>query len=329
MEEKVKAPTLRSSSLKRTAQNNSAVAILAVLWVVCLLFANGFSKSLYQVFREGSVYGLIAVGLALVMITGNIDLSVGFQAGLCALVTVLVGNATGNVVLAVIVALAAGAACGLVNGFVVTRIGVSPLIATIATNYIYKGLVYFKTMDGSVKAEDALKTPTRSWYRDNLLEVSKISTITVLAVLVVLILLGVVLYKTRFGNSLYIVGDNAEAGRFAGIRVPNVSHLAYVLCGVCCGLAGVFMVAKDGMAVYTQGDGKDVFAISCCILGGIKMSGGKGTMFNVLIGILVMRSITTLLSVIGASSSYQDLVSGLLLIVVLIIDRVSRWKEGD
>jgi ribose/xylose/arabinose/galactoside ABC-type transport system permease subunit len=325
MEEKVMAQPLGKSGAKKLLANNSSVLILAILWIICFIAINRFGKSFYQIFREASAYGLIAIGLSIVMITGNIDLSVGYQAGVCAVVSIMAVNATGSVPVAVIAALAVGAVFGLLNGTVVTRIGVSPLIATIAMNYIYKGLAYSKTKDGSLTVSGDYKETLKGVYSNSF--GAKVLTASVIVIVIVLVVFFFVQKKTNFGNSLYIVGDNIEAGRFAGIKVDNVAHLAYVLCGLCCGLAGFLMSAKDGAAIYTQGDGKDTFAISCCVIGGIKMTGGKGTMVNVLMGVLVMRTITTVLSVKGVSSTYTDLLSGALLIVVLIVDSLSRRGE--
>jgi ribose/xylose/arabinose/galactoside ABC-type transport system permease subunit len=319
------AQPLGKSGAKKLLSDNSSVVILLILWVICFIAINRFGKSFYQIFREASAYGLIAIGLSLVMITGNIDLSVGYQAGVCAVVSIMTINATGSVPLAVILALVVGGVFGLINGTVVTRIGVSPLIATIAMNYIYKGLAYSKTKDGSLQVLGDYKDALKNIYSNSL--GVKVLTASVIVLVVVLVGFFFVQKNTDFGNSLYIVGDNIEAGRFAGIKVDNVAHMAYILCGICCGLAGFLMTAKDGAAMYTQGDGKDTFAISCCVIGGIKMTGGKGTMFNVLMGILVMRTITTVLSVKSVPSTYTDLISGLLLIVVLIVDSLSRRGE--
>jgi L-arabinose transport system permease protein len=234
-------------------------------------------------------------------------------------------NATGSIPLAVIAAIVVGGVFGLVNGTVVTRIGVSPLIATIAMNYIYKGLSYAKTKDGSLQADSDYKDALKNIYSNSL--GVKVLTVSVIVLVVMLVLFFFIQKKTDFGNSLYIVGDNIEAGRFAGIKVDNVAHMAYILCGACCGLAGFLMASKDGAALYTQGDGKDTFAISCCVIGGVAMTGGKGNMFNVLMGVLVMRTITTVLSVKGVSSTYTDLISGALLIVVLIVDSLSHREK--
>lgn len=318
----------KNTNFKKMVIDNNSIIILGVLLIFGFFSVNNFAKAFPSIVVQVSLYGLVAIGLALVMITGNIDLSVGYQAGLAAVVTVMVLDITGNFIVAILAALVVGALCGAINGYVVTKIGVSPLIATIATNYVYKGLTYSKTSTGSYSPSDsALKDVMKNFYDFKLISGNKMLTLTVLIVAIILIVLSFILYKTRFGNSLYIAGDNAEAGQFAGINIARASMLAYIICGILCALAGVFMASRGGAAQYTQGEGMDVFAVSVCVIGGIKMTGGKGTMVHVLIGLFIMRVITSILNLQLIPASYMDLTSGVLLIGVLIIDRFTNRKE--
>ncbi|MDR1765416.1 MAG: ABC transporter permease [Lachnospiraceae bacterium] len=307
---------------------NSAV-IFAALLVFATFFVNKFSRNYSTVIFDASIYGCIAIGLSLVMVTGNIDLSVGFQAALGAVVVVQVSKLTGSLPLGVICGLAAGAVCGALNGAVVTRVGISPLIATIASNYIFKGIVYYFTKNGSIYPEGELREALKNSISKLWLGGFKALALTVVIVAVVLATLAFIMRNTDFGNNFYIAGDNAEAGKLAGINIPRAQFFAYVLCGLLCGLAGVFLASNSGAAVYTQGEGRDVFAISACVIGGIKMAGGKGTMLNVLIGILIMRIISTGMNLMLLPSAWVDFVSGVLLIVVLVIDKVTSVKTED
>lgn len=319
----------KSKHLKLLKDYN-AVAILLLLAVAATFFANGFSKNIDRIIVEASLYGMIAVGLGLVMVTGNIDLSVGFQAACAAVMAVLVYNATGgNLLLAAIVAIISGAVTGFINGFTVVKLGISPLIATIATNYIYKGFVYFFTKDGAIYPEGELRRQfQQALSKKELFDLDALA-VPVLIVFVILVVLYFVMRKTRFGVSLYIAGDNAEAGQFAGINIQNSVWITYVLCGICCALAGLFLASNAGSAIYSQGEGRDVFAISACIIGGVKMAGGKGTVVNLLLGILIMRVISTAMDMMLIPAAWVDFVSGALLIVILIIDRFTAAKKDD
>lgn len=325
MEKKVKAPGL---NLKHLLMNYNSVAIFLILLIFASFFVSKFTRNYSTVLVEASIYGCIAIGLSLVMLTGNIDLSVGFQAATSAVITVLVIQATGSVALGIIVALVVGAVMGCINGFVVTKLGISALIATIATNYIFKGIVYFFTKNGSIYPEGELRNSLKALAKTKILD-QKFLTATVIIVAVILIVLTFVLRKTRFGNAVYIAGDNAEAGRLAGINITRTSFLAYVLCGILCALAGVFLASNSGAAIYTLGEGRDVFAVSACVIGGVKMAGGKGTMLNVLVGILIMRMISTAMNLMLLPAAWVDFVSGVLLIVVLVIDRFTSVKKDN
>lgn len=317
----------RRLSLKSILTNYNSIVIFIFLLVAASFFVNRFPRNYPNIIYEASIYGCIAIALALVMITGNIDLSVGYQAAVGAVVVVLVINATGSVIAAIIAAVVAGIIMGAINGMTVTVLGISPLIATISTNYIYKGVVYYFTKNGSIYPEGELKNALKNSLTNLQLFDMKFLAITVIIVAVIIVVLSFVLHRTNFGNNLYITGDNPEAGTLAGIKPKRMSFFAYVICGALCGLAGAFLASNSGAATYTLGEGRDVFAISACVIGGVKMAGGKGTMLNVLIGILIMRMISTAMNLMLLPSSWVSFISGVLLLLVLIIDKVTAVKK--
>ena len=314
--------------MKRLLLSYNSVVILLLLLVVGSFFVGKFTRNYSTIIIEASLYGFIAIGLSLVMIGGNIDLSVGFQAATSAVVLILMINATGSIVLSVIIAIAAGAVMGVINGTVVAAFGIDPLIATIATNFIYKGFVYYFTKDGSIYPEGDLRGALRSGIAKLSFFNTQVLTLTVVVIAAALIIIAFVMKRTNFGNSLYIAGDNPMAGQLAGINVKRVTYIAYILCGVCCGIAGVFLASNSSAATYTLGEGRNIFAISACVIGGVKMAGGKGTMLNVLIGILVMRMISTGMNLLFLPVSWVDFVSGALLIAVLIVDKATAMRSS-
>ncbi|MGM9615624.1 MAG: ABC transporter permease [Oscillospiraceae bacterium] len=333
MEKEVKDLARRNQTTRLIKDNNS-VLILALLLFVCFVFVDGYANGFYNVIVYSSIYGAICIGLGLVMITGNIDLSVGFQAGLAGVTTVLMFNGVyqvtnGDAVLALIMGILAafvvGALTGLLNGFVVAKVGVSPLIATIATNYLFKGLVFNFAKSSYAPADaEIVKTIAKTkifglrWL-----------TPSVILFVVIVVLVGLWMYKTRFGNNLYIVGDNPEAAAYSGISVSKTVLTTYVLCGLFAALSGILMVSFDGYAIYTQGNSLSTFPISCVVIGGIKMSGGKGTVVHMLLGVVIMRAISTMMSTMFLSTDMVNFITGLLLIVVLVIDRFTSSKETE
>lgn len=312
------------NKLKLRLSANSSIIVLLIIAAAAFILVPGFTGNLSSVILECSIYGFIAVGLSIVMLTGNIDLSIGFLAGLTSVVCLLVLNATGSLALAVLASLCVGAVCGLLNGAVITRLGINPLITTIATCYIYKGLVFAYTYNGSIRPEAGVKQALKSIYGLSL--GADALNLTVVLLLAALIILYFVMKRTSFGRTLYVVGDNPEAAKLTGINTSRAVLISYILCGLCCAVAGVFMASRASGAVYTQGDGKDVFAISVCIIGGVKMTGGRGTMISVLTGLLIMRIISTAMNCMLVPSAWVDLVSGLLLIIVLFFDKLTSNK---
>ena len=333
MEKEVKTLTGRPQMVRLIKDNNS-VLILALLLLACFTLVDGCSNGFYNVIVYSSIYGVICLGLGLVMITGNIDLSVGFQAGFAGVTTVLSfnavyaatgGNAVISLVVSILVAMVTGALTGLLNGVVVAKVGVSPLIATIATNYLFKGLVFNFAQSSFAPADaDAVKIIAKTkifglkWLTPSVI---------IFAVIVALIVLW--MYKTRFGNRLHVVGDNAEAAAYSGIPVDKTVLITYIICGVLAAVSGFLMVSFDGYTIYTQGNSLATFPISCCVIGGIKMSGGKGTAIHILLGVLIMRAISTMMSVLFLSTDMVNLITGVLLVLVLIIDRFTSAKSAD
>jgi len=317
----------------RLIKDNNSILILALLLVACFLLVDGYKNGFYNVLVYSSIYGAVCIGLGIIMITGNIDLSIGFLAGVCGISTVLAFNAvytaTGNPVLSLVIGILAALVCGgilgLFNGFVVAKIGVSPLIATIATNYIFKGLAFYFAKASFAPADvNIVKVIAKT-------QIFGLRWLTP-AVLLFFIMIAAtffLMYKTRYGNSLYIVGDNPEAAAFSGISVSKTVLIAYVIGGLFAAVCGFLMVSYDGYAIYTQGNALATFPISCCVIGGIKMAGGKGTALHILLGVLIMRAISTMMSVLFLSTDMVNLITGVLLVLVLIIDRFTSTKEAE
>ncbi len=335
MEKKVStsAAVDRSKWLSRQVRDNNSFMILAVLVIIAVGFIQGFTTSAYQAILMSAEYGLVCLGLGLIMMTGNIDLSLGYLATSCAVTLVTVFNIVYSSTESEAAALAAGLVAALVlgcilggfNGFIITKIGISPLIATIATNYIYNGYVleYASSSYGPTE-----KTLARALGKTRLLG-QKWLTPMLIFVVVVFILVFLWMHKTRFGNALKLIGDNAEAAEFAGINSKRTVFLTYVIAGLLCGIAGYLMVSYDGYATYSQGVTLGTLPIACCVLGGIKMTGGKGTALHILVGVLVLRIIYLIMNCLYLQTAYTNLITGILLIVILLIDRLTSAKGAE
>lgn len=334
MEKKIKTPAIDRKQAVRLFKDNNAVLILVLLLVIAFVGVDGFQNGFHNVIKYTAMYTPVCLGLSLVMITGNIDLSAGFQAGLAGVTSVITfnlvygvtENSTLALVVAVLGALVTGVLTGIINGFFIAKVGINSMIATIAANYAYQGIVFFFAQSSFEPAD----TDIVKLFAQTRLGGLKWLTPSVITCAVVLIVVFLWMYKSRFGNRLYVVGDNAEAAAYAGISVTRTVWTSYVLCGLLAALSGFAMVSNAGFAIYTQGSSLATLTISCCVVGGIKMAGGKGTAVHVLLGVLVMRTISQMMTSLYLTSQLVNLITGLLLILVLVIDRFTGSKDaGD
>ncbi len=333
MEEKMNLEQMKKTRRMRMIKDNNSVLILTLVLLIAFLFVDGYKNSFYNVLRYTAMYGPVCLGLGIVMITGNIDLSAGFQAGFAGVMSVVGFNwayqasndAAFSLLAGVLIAIATGAITGAINGLVIAKIGVPSLIATIASNYAFQGLVFYYAKSSFSPADaEMVKTVAQTAIGG-----MKWLTPTLIIFIVIAAAIFFWMYKTRFGSSLYVVGDNPEAAAFAGISVKGSVWVAYILCGVLAAVSGFFMVSNAGYAIYTQGNSLATLTISCCVIGGMKMTGGEGTMLHVVLGVLIMRAISQIMASLFLSTSMVNLITGVLLIVVLIIDRFTSNKEVD
>lgn len=335
MEEKVTTAktTDRKEWAVRQLRDNNSVLILVVLMLVAFIAVDGFRTSFYQAILTSAEYGLVCLGLGLIMLTGNIDLSLGYLATSCGVTFVTAFNAIYNtsgsaaaaMAVGLIVSLVMGLILGAFNGFIITKIRISPLIATIATNYIFDGYVLqFSSSSYSPANKDVVKVIGN-------MKIFGIKWFTPMLIIFVafIAIAAFWMYKTRFGNAVKLVGDNPEAAQFAGINAGRVVFMTYVIAGVLCGIAGFLMVSYTGAAVYTQGVALATLPVACCVLGGIKMTGGKGTAIHILLGVLIMRIISQIMNALFLPTAYVNLVTGLVLIAILLVDRFTSTKHAD
>lgn len=305
-------------------RDNNVIVILAVIVIAASLSIEYFptGQNLVELALQMSIYGMIAVGLSAVLLVGYIDLSVGFQAAFATAVSVWVTNTTGSVPIAVLCAVLAGLLVGLFNGFLVTSWNIPPLIATIASTYILKGGILALTNSALAATEEGFKDIYRfSFFGQKLLSTP------VLVFALALAFFGVFLSKTRKGRNLYVVGGNAEAGEYAGINTRRTILGCYGFCGFCCAAAGILIASRVGSSALALGNGLDIMAISACVIGGIKLSGGHGNMIKVLLGVAVMRLITNIMSLKALPTAWVTMITGLALVAVLLIDRFTQKTD--
>ena len=306
------------------------LALVFVLFVVVLFFSsvieNYLNARLFnRVSTSVAIIALIAVGQTLVVLTRNIDLSVGSIVGFTAYFVgqLLADHGDLHPVFAVLAAIGVGAALGAVNGVIVGYGRVPAIIVTLGT------LALFRTM--LVEFSDASSITTimlPPWIlelpRTNIFSVGKLDLrLTVGITLAAVVVFHVALSRLRFGRRLYAVGSNPEAAVVAGIPAHHVIFFAFVLCGALSGLAGFMFLAKFGNITVVAGLGLELRSVAAVVVGGVNIFGGSGTVFGVLLGAVLVDLIdNSLIRWAAISEFWRDGLLGLLILLAVAADTV-------
>jgi rhamnose transport system permease protein len=267
---------------------------------------------------------ILAIGQTVVIVTRNVDLSVGSTLGLTAYFTgkLFVDHPNIPIIVVVIAGMLMGAVLGLVNGVLVSFFKVPALVITLGTLYIYRGIFLSWAGSDRINAGDMPKDFLS-------LGTKQILTIPVLTIvgLVVLAAVGYYLYTARGGRELYAIGSDPDAAVLYGLPVRRRIIGAFVLCGALAGLAGVVYVARYGTVSSGAGYGMELQAVGAAVIGGVAIFGGSGTVWGAAIGAFLLVTINRALPVVGISDFWQRAVVGALIIAAVVLDRVLSIRQ--
>ncbi len=266
--------------------------------------------------------GLIALPMTFVIITGGIDLSVGAIVGLCAIILGVSWKNFGlPLPLAIVVALAVGALAGFVNGWVVTRIKVPPLIMTIATLALYRGLA-----EGVSQAHSVRNYPEWFYFAGQGEIFGVPAQLWIL--LAGIVIAGIALDRTVFGRTLYAIGNNETAARFSGLPVDQVKLLVYTLSGLMAGVSAWILVSRVTTTRSDMGIGYELDVIAAVVLGGTSIFGGVGTIWGTVIGLVMIQLLKNGLALTGVKGDATIVVIGLVLIASTLIASSLQWRRN-
>jgi rhamnose transport system permease protein len=296
------------------------VLALALLIAVTAILEPRFveTASLRNLALNASIFAILAVGQTLVIITRNVDLSVGSVVGLTAFLTGdLLSKHPGMALpLVFLLAIAMGAACGLLNGFLTTWGQVPALVVTLGTLYAFRGLAFLWTNGRQVNAE-ALPNDFLNIGTGTILGVPYLVVIA----LVVVVVVGQWLRDFRAGRELYAIGSNAEGARLAGVRSDRRVLTAFVLAGALAGLGGALFTARFATVDATAGTGYELTVIAAAVVGGVAIFGGTGSVYGAALGALLLGTITSSLIVLRVEAFWQQAAIGALLLIAIAFDR--------
>jgi rhamnose transport system permease protein len=275
-----------------------------------------------------SILAIVALAQTMVIITHGIDLSVSSMIGLVAMMVAFVvkQNPEMPVLLTVGLGMALGSVLGTFNGLIITFGKVPPIIATLGTLSIYRGLVFYYSQGTWINSFELPK---------NYKLLSKGTPLGLPNMVIIAILVAVVVYYflnyTRTGRDIYAVGSNPDAAQFAGIRKQRITFLVYLISGLLCGLAAVLWVSRFESAQTNTALGFELQSVAASVVGGVSISGGVGTVTGVLLGAFLLGIIQNSLTLIRISPFWQLAAQGLLILIAVISDKwiLNRVERTD
>lgn len=322
-------PAIRSSlstllwNIARFREAGISLFIIILILGVTLrnpafLTADNFDDILLNI----SILTIVALGQTIVILTRGIDLSVSSTIGLVAMMVsfVVKQNPDFSILLAVLLGMALGAVLGIFNGLIITYGKVPPIIATLGTLSVYRGMVFFYSQGTWVNSYE-LPSGFKLLSKGTPLGLPNMVLIAILVAVVVYYFLN----YTRTGREIYAVGSNPDAAQFAGIRKDRIIFLVYLLSGIAAGLAAVLWASRFESAQTNTALGFELQTVAAAVVGGVSISGGVGTVPGVLLGALLLGVIQNALTIIRISPFWQLAAQGLLILIAVITD---KWVLG-
>jgi len=315
----MKRPRLLTDLL-RSEQAGLLIAFVLLCLVISFLspvFLTG--ANVKNVLRDASLIAITGIGMVMIILLGEIDLSVGSTQAVVGILAVVVLNRTESVFLSLLSALAAGAGIGLLNGLLVTRAGINSLIATLGMMAILRGAAMVSTRAVSIQArvEDFVEVGTG--YLGPF-------PIPVLITLGLFVLFYYVLHHTVPGRHIYAIGGNISAARLSGLAVDRTRVGVFVIGSTLAALSAFILASRLNSGQPNAGLGFELQVIAAVILGGISLSGGVGTLGGAFIGILILTVLNNGLVLLNVSSFYHDIARGLVIILAVYLD--ARRKQS-
>jgi len=318
---------VNAATLRRAVRRRADLGIIVITILLVVIFATTSEGRWANFYNIGSILqvtatlGLMALGVSLVIGTGEIDISVGSTFGMGALVYLWLADHA-DPALGLVAALAVGLAIGFANGWLVTKTKTPSLIITLGTLMIFRGIAIALTGGFSFSVPYANRGhPVYQAVGGG--ELFGLN-VAVLWLLVILVVLSILLFATPLGNRLLAVGGSAASAHSRGVRVDRVKLFAFLLCGSLAALGGALEAGKLGFADGSMGRLMELQAIAACVLGGCALAGGRVSLVGAILGAFVLSSIQSYLVVMGVRPQWFILLLGLIVVFAALGDRALR-----
>ena len=268
---------------------------------------------------QSSVIAVLAIGISLIIITGGIDISVGTNAGFVGMVTALMIRAGVGILPACLIGLLVGVICGTCTGIGIAYGKLPPFVMSLGMNSVLTGMILVVSNSQPITGlPDALGAIAKT----------RIGPLPIF-LFYILILYAIMVFivgRTRFGRYVYAIGGNRQAARLSGVAVQRYELVVYMIGGLFAALSGLMLLARLQYASTSAGKGYEMLAIAAAVVGGISMSGGRGRLINTLVGAMILGVIKTGLQTMDLPTYYQEIVTGLIIIGTVFVDRARERK---
>ncbi len=301
-------------------------SLILIIGVLAALRPDTFltTDNFMNVLRRSSVFGIIAVGMTFVIISGGIDLSVGSMLALCGMAGAAAMTAVGganpvgtSLAIGTVAGIIAGLLCGLVNGLLITRLNLQPFIVTLGTMSLLRGIALVMN-DGQ-----PINVPDYPYLGEGVVLGVPISVIIFAVIVAVAAFL---LRYTKLGRYTYAIGSNKEAAFHAGVNVERNLIWIYTFIGLLIGIAAMIQVSRTVSAQPTAGLGDELDVIAAVVIGGASLSGGQGTITGTIIGTLLISFLRNGCTLLGISTNAQKIVIGVIIVLAVAVDQLARSR---
>ena len=305
----------KSKNIERVRQLSLLIILLLEIVLFTLLSDRFFRFSnAISILRQVSVTGISAMGLFMIILLGDIELSVGAMYAFIGVVSALIFRAPQSAALATVAALGMGTLIGLVNGVITAKFKIPAFITTLAMMSVCSGFAYIITKGTPIGVTDPSFTLLGSGY------IAGVIPLPIIFMLIVLALGWFMMYKARFGRHIYACGGNAQAAKWSGINADRIKIIVFTIAGFLNGFAAIVLAGRLGGGLPSAGDGSELDVIPAVVLGGTSSSGGRGKLWGVVLGVLIIGVLTVGLTMIGVSTYWQKVIKGVIIVVAVIID---------
>ena len=310
------------NTLATTLKNYGIILAFIIICVALAILSPVFltRNNILNVIRQTSIYGIMAVGMTFVILTGGIDLSVGSVLALSGAICAGLLKGGSSMFVAIIAAIGVGVACGFVNGMFVTKARIPPFVVTLGMTNIARGLTLIYTNGYPVSGFSPAFREIGGGYVVGI-------PIPIIIFLAIVLIAYVVLSQTKLGRYTYAIGGNEETVKLSGVNSSNYKTLVYVISGLTCAVSALILTARLNSAEPIAGIGYETDVIAAVCIGGASMSGGRGSVWGSLLGALLIGVLNNGMNLLGVSPYFQQVVKGLIIICAVWLDRMKTIKD--